>query len=134
MIEKRLLQIVVALACIVPLVTGGAGILSGPDWLRGVGSAPVDLDSHFRYMSGIFFGVGLAFCSCIPRIEIKGARFRMLGGFVVIGGIARLWSLLSVGTPSQGHVLGLCMELGVVPCLMLWQAAFARRVRISQGA
>jgi uncharacterized membrane protein YeiB len=29
--------------------------------------------------------------------------------------------------PSQGHVLGLGMEIGVVPCLMLWQLSFARR-------
>ncbi|MDX3910263.1 MAG: DUF4345 domain-containing protein [Sphingobium sp.] len=129
MIEKRLLQAIVALACVVPLVTGGTGILSGPNWVHGVGSVPVDLDSHFRYMSGIFFGVGLAFCTCVPDIEAKGERFRMLGAFVVIGGLARLWSLLSAGAPSQGHILGLCMELGVVPCLMAWQAAFARRVR-----
>ena len=131
MIEKRLLQTIVALACIVPLVTGASGIVSGPDWLRGVGPVPVDLDSHFRYMSGIFFGVGLAFCSCVLDIEGKSGRFLMLGGFVVIGGLARLWSLLSVGVPSQGHILGLCMELGVVPCLMAWQAGFARRSRVA---
>ncbi len=128
-VEKRVLQAVVALACIVPLVTGGMGIIHGPLWMKGVGAVPVDLDSHFRYMSGIFFGVGLAFCSCVPAVETKGARFRMLGGFVVIGGLARLWSLLSVGAPSTGHLLGLGMELGVVPCLMLWQAGFARRFR-----
>lgn len=131
MIEKRLLQLIVAFACLVPLVTGGTGILNGPQWLHGVGTAPVDLDSHFRYMSGIFFGVGLAFCTCVPDIETKGARFRMLGAFVVIGGLARLYSLISVGPPSKGHLLGLCMELGVVPCLMLWQAAYARRVRVA---
>lgn len=129
MIEKRLLQLIVAFACMVPLVTGGTGILHGPDWLRGVGAAPVDLDSHFRYMSGIFFGVGLAFCTCVPDIEAKGKRFRMLGAFVVIGGFARAWSLVSVGPPSKGHLLGLSMELGVVPCLMLWQAALGRRLK-----
>ncbi|MGK2908348.1 MAG: DUF4345 domain-containing protein [Sphingobium sp.] len=130
MIERRLLQAMIACACIVPLVTGGTGILHGPQWLHGVGAAPIDLDSHFRYMSGIFFAVGLAFCSCVPNIEVKGERFRMLGMFVVVGGLARLYSLLSVGAPSKGHLLGLCMELGVVPFLMLWQAAYARRVRV----
>ena len=125
--EKRLLQVVVALACLVPLVTGGAGIVHGPGWLKGVDAVSADLDSHFRYMSGIFFGVGLAFCSCVPAIETKAERFRMLGGFVVIGGLARLWSLLAMGAPSTGHILGLAMELGVVPCLLLWQAGFARR-------
>ncbi len=125
--ERRLLQAVIALACIVPLITGGMGIIRGPGSLHGVGPVPVDLDSHFRYMSGIFFGVGVAFATCVPDLETKGARFRMLGGFVVAGGLARLVSLLSVGVPGTGHVLGLGMELGVVPCLMLWQAGLARR-------
>lgn len=126
-VEKRLLQAVVALACIIPLVTGGTGILNGPVWLHGVGPVPVDLDSHFRYMSGIFFGVGIGFASCVPGIETKGARFRLLTGCIFIGGLARLWSLLSVGAPGTGHLLGLCMELGVTPLLMLWQAGLARR-------
>lgn len=125
--EKRLLQVVVALACTVPLVTGGMGILHGPGWLRGATGASVDLDSHFRYMSGIFFALGMAVASCVPGIERKGARFRLLGAFVVTGGLARLISLLIVGAPSRGHLLGLAIELGVVPCLMLWHRALERR-------
>jgi hypothetical protein len=126
-LEKRLFQTVVALACVVPLVTGASGVLHGPQWIRGAGGAPVDLDSHFRYMSGIFLGVGIAFASCIPAIEAKSARFRMLGAFVVLGGLARLLSLAETGVPSRGHLLGLGMELVVVPCLIAWQAGLARR-------
>lgn len=129
MIEKRLLQIVVAIACLVPLSVGGVSILHGPAFLGHPPVIPTDLDSHFRYISGIFFGVGIAFASCIPAIEIKGPRFRLLGALVVCGGLARVISLLSVGPPSKGHLFGLAMELGVVPLLMLWQAGFARRYR-----
>lgn len=125
--EKRLLQAVVALACLVPLSAGSMGVLFGPGSLRGMDAAPADLDSHFRYLSGIFLGVGLAFVSCVPGIEDKGPRFRLLGALVVAGGLARLGSLLSVGMPSQGHIFGLVMELGVVPLLLAWQASFARR-------
>ena len=46
---------------------------------------------------------------------------------VVAGGLARLVSLAQVGAPSPGHLFGFAMELGAVPLLMLWQAAFARR-------
>ncbi len=88
---------------------------------------PTDLDSHFRYLSGIFLAAGIAFASCIPAIERKGARFRLLGCLVVAGGLARLVSALSVGMPSTGHAAGLAMELGVMPLLMLWQARIARR-------
>jgi hypothetical protein len=125
--EKRLLQIVVAIACLVPLSTGGRSVLFGPGFLRGVTAVPVDLDSHFRYVSGIFLALGIAFATCVPGIERKGARFRLLGMMVVAGGLARLWSLATVGVPSQGHVFGLAMELGVVPLLMAWQWRVERR-------
>ena len=126
-IEKRLLQAIVAVACLVPLITGGWSILRGPGFLGHPPVVPVDLDSHFRYISGIFFAVGIAFASCVPRIEIKRARFRLLGALVIMGGLSRMMSLIAVGTPSKGHLLAFAMELGVVPLLMLWQAAFARR-------
>ncbi|HEU0044039.1 DUF4345 domain-containing protein [Sphingomonas sp.] len=127
--EKRLLQIVVAIACLVPLSTGGRSVLFGPGFLRGVEAVPVDLDSHFRYVSGIFFALGVAFVTCIPAIERKGARFRLLGAMVVAGGSARFLSLVTVGVPSNGHVFGLAMELGVVPLLMAWQWSVERRAR-----
>lgn len=129
MMEKRLLQIVVAIACLVPLAVGGESIVRGPAFLGHPPVVPTDLDSHFRYISGIFFGVGVAFATCIPAIESKGPRFRLLGALVVCGGLARVVSLLSVGPPSKGHLFGLAMELGVVPLLMLWQASFAGRYR-----
>lgn len=88
-----------------------------------------DLDSHFRYLSGLLFGIGLAFLWCAVRIEARGTPFRALGFVVVIGGLARLLSLAQVGTPGPGHVFGLVMELGTVPLLMLWQARVAGRFR-----
>jgi hypothetical protein len=128
MIEKRALQAVIAVACLLPLVVGGQGVLHGPAPFGHLADVPRDLDSHFRYISGIFFATGLGFVSCIPGIETKGPRFRMLGGMIFVGGCARLVSLLAVGVPSNGHVLGLGMETIVVPLLMLWQWRFARRV------
>lgn len=126
--EKRLLQVIVAIACFVPLSTGAQGIWRGAEMLRGVPRpVPADLDSHFRYLSGIFFMLGIAFVTCVPAIERKTARFRLLGAMVVTGGLARLLSLATVGTPSVGHRFGLAMELGVVPLLLLWQARVARR-------
>ena len=125
-IEKRLLQIVVAIACLVPLTAGPTGIVRGAGWMAH-GPVAADLDSHFRYMSGIFTGVGLAFASCIPAIETKGARMRLLVAFVVLGGLARALSWAEVGPPNPGNRFGLGMELVVTPLLALWQARVARR-------
>ncbi|MEM8697388.1 MAG: DUF4345 domain-containing protein [Pseudomonadota bacterium] len=126
--EKRALQIAAGVACLVPLSMGAASIVIGPSILSGIDDPPVrDLDSHFRYLSGIFFMLGLAFASCVPGIEAKTARFRLLGAMVVMGGLARAWSAAEYGLASHGHRFGLVMELGVVPLLMLWQTRVARR-------
>ena len=127
-VERRLLQGAVAVASLVPLSAGGLGMVEGPGFLRGLGAeVSTDLDSHFRYLSGLLAGIGLGFVSCIPAIERRGARFRLLGLIVVLGGLARLVSLAVHGAPGGGHLFGLAMELGVVPLLMLWQARVARK-------
>ena len=128
--ERRFLQLAVALACVVPLAAGAVGMMHGPEMLRGVGDgSPADLDSHFRYLSGLLFAVGIGFASCVPAIEARTSRFRLLALLVLIGGLGRLHSLISVGAPGSGHLFGLAMELGAVPLLVLWQARVARRAR-----
>ncbi len=121
--ERTLLQVAVAIACLVPLSVATLSVVRGAAWLQ---PAPaIDLDSHFRYLSGIFLVLGLAFASCIPGIESKNDRFRLLGAMVVGGGLARLVSLTTLGEPSLGHLLGLCIELIVVPLLLAWQTRIA---------
>lgn len=127
--ERRLLQAIVILACLVPLLAGAAGALLGPEFLRRGAPELVgrDLDSHFRYLSGLLFGVGLAFLACVPRIERSAAVFRTLAFLVFVGGVGRLTALAEHGAPGPGHIFGLAMELGVTPLLALWQARVARR-------
>jgi hypothetical protein len=126
--EKRLLQVATALACLVPLGMGGLSILRGAAVMKGVGDpVHVDLDSHFRYLSGLLFGAGLVFLACIPRIERHRAVFLTLGAVILVGGLARLLSLAEDGMPGSGHRFGLVMELLVVPLIVLWQGRLARR-------
>lgn len=127
--ERRLLQAAILIACLVPLLAGGAGVIAGPAMLKGIepGGAPADLDSHFRYLSGLLLGLGLGFLYCVPAIERRTALFRTLGLIAVLGGLARLTSALTVGLPGTGHIFGLAMELGTVPLLLFWQARVARR-------
>jgi hypothetical protein len=88
---------------------------------------PADLDSHFRYLSGLLLAIGIGFASCIAGIERKTKRFRLLALLVFAGGLGRLISLASAGVPGSGHLFGLAMELGAVPLLVLWQARVASR-------
>ena len=128
--ERRLLQIAVALASLVPLSMGTLSVLRSADVLRGVSQPlPIDLDSHFRYLSGLLLGIGIAFVASIPAIERRRTLFRTLGFVILIGGLARLVSLLQAGVPGPGHQFGLAMELIVVPLIVLWQARIERLYR-----
>ncbi|HEX3993771.1 MAG TPA: DUF4345 domain-containing protein [Acetobacteraceae bacterium] len=125
--EKRALQFVVAIGSLVPISAGSAGILLGPRLVGSAGIAAGDLDSHFRYLSGLLLGIGIGFLSTIPRIETHGGRFRLLTGIVVVGGIGRLVSLLAAGPPSSAMMAALGMELLVTPGLAIWQSRVAHR-------
>ncbi|BBK29517.1 hypothetical protein STHU_01510 [Allostella humosa] len=124
--ERRALQLAVALAGLVPVGAGLSGIWSGPSMAGEATTDGATLDSHFRYLSGLLLGVGIAFWSLVPRIAAHGPAFRLLTAIVVIGGAGRLVSLLAAGTPSPPMLAGLAMELVVTPLLCLWQAKVAR--------
>ena len=127
--ERRLLQAAILLGCLSPFWFGMRGIVEGPAMLVGVdpGQAPPDLLSHYRYLSGLFLGIGLVLLSCVPRIHARTARFRWACAAIVVGGLARTFGLLAGDAPSAAHRIALAAELGVVPLLVLWQARVARR-------
>ena len=79
------------------------------------------LQNHLNYLSGILFAIGLAFWSCVPEIETKGAQMRLLTFLVVEGGFMRLGHSAMYGFYPAGTVFALCMELIVTPLLCLWQ-------------
>lgn len=131
---KAALQVVVAALAATPVLVGLEGILSGPEFLHLEWPWPVDLDSHFRFLSGFFLAVGIAWYTCILDIEKKTERFRLLAACTFAGGLARLASLLLAGAPSAGHLAGLCVELVAVPVLVWWQARVANKAAEGAGA
>lgn len=88
-----------------------------------------DLESHFRYLSGLLLGIGLAFAASIPTIERRSELFLVLSAIVVVGALARLSALLIYGMPTTPHLLALGMELAVVPLLFAWQRRVALQFR-----
>ena len=127
--QIRLLQIVVALAGIVPVTAGLAGVIMGSSMVAPPGEFSVQLDSHYRYLSGLLLAVGIGFWSTVPRIGLQGTRFRMLTMIVVTGGLGRFVSACVVGWPGWFMLFGLSMELIVTPLLVLWQFRVERAWR-----
>jgi hypothetical protein len=119
MLERRALQVTIAIAALLPVASGLWDVTHGLS-----GSAGWD-DNHHRYLSGLLFAIGLGFWSAIPRIEARSARVRLLTMLVVIGGLARLLGL-ALGDPATPMVAAaLAMELIVTPLICLWQTRIA---------
>jgi len=127
--ERRLLQVAMAVACLVPIGGGLAGVVLGQRLtgaLAGVGPLDLGLDSHVRYLSGLLLAIGAGFAMAIPRIEVQGHRVTLLSGIVVLGGLARLYGIAVAGWPSGVMCAALVMELVIVPLIWLWQRRIAR--------
>jgi hypothetical protein len=123
--SPSLLRVAVALCGVVPVAAGTAGIVWGPAMIDGHAAA-IDVDSHFRYLSGLLLALGLGFWSTIPEIERTTTRFRLLTVLVLVGGFGRVISACIVGLPGGAMQAAIVMELIVTPLLCLWQSAVAR--------
>ena len=120
-LERRLLQIAVAVAGVVPVTGGGLGVLGHLDRAGHAG------DGHVRYLSGLLLGLGLVFWTLIPTLERQGRVVRVLAAIVFIGGLARLGGSVQHGF-SPMETFALCMELAVTPAIALWRERVERRL------
>jgi hypothetical protein len=125
MLERRLLQIAVAAAGLVPVAAGALGALRPELLLAG----PAHALTHGAYLSGLLLGLGLAFWLLIPTIERQGRVFGLLAGLVVLGGLARALTALRLGAFGLSVELPLVMELAVTPALWLWQRRVSSLLR-----
>src|SRR5690348_9807541 len=130
--ERKLLQIAIALAGLAAAGFGLAGVAVGTSFL---GMADdVVIDSSVRFLKGMTLAIGLIYWSTIPQIERHGERISLVTFILVGGAIARLIAVVRHGVPTTGILLGLTGELIFVPLLWLWQrhvAVVYRRTAIT---
>lgn len=124
--EKRLLQITIVFAAIIPIAAGGAGVFSGLSFFGSTEN--LNADSHFRYLSGLLLAIGLAFWAMVPHIEKMTQRFRLLTFVVATGGFARLLTAIWIGVPDMAMILAIVMELVITPLLCIWQASVSQKL------
>jgi hypothetical protein len=130
--QRLCLQLVMAIACLIPIAFGLAGALMGGGMLE-KGGVGISEDSQFRYLSGLLLAIGLCFLSLVPKIERATSAMRLLTFIVIIGGLARLAGVAVLGFPSRPLLGGLAMELAVTPLLCLWQTKLAERYRAEKS-
>ncbi|MBL4633873.1 MAG: DUF4345 domain-containing protein [Kofleriaceae bacterium] len=120
-IMKRGLQIVMAVLSLMPLTFAIKGILFGA--AQHIDSAHVTptIDSYTRYQSGFYLVLFMLIWWLIPQLEKQTAVFRIVVLAIFLGGLARLFSYLSVGPPPPRMIFGMVLALSS-PLLILWQA------------
>lgn len=120
--ERRLLQTVVALTCVVPISVGLYGIAGGF-----TDRETTEFVNHVRYLSGLLLGIGLYFLISLPRIEILTKPYRLLTGIIFIGGLSRVLGIFLGDAVSIGTLAPLAVELILCSLICLWQNSYARR-------
>ena len=130
--ERRLLQVAIALGGLVAVGAGVVGGLHGTLMLGDWGD--LNLDSHFRYLSGLLLGLGVAYWSTIPDIERHEARLGLITLIVVTGGFFRAFGLLASGSPDWPMRTALVLELVGAPLLYLWQRRIAHATPMDAAA
>ena len=90
--NKRGLQIAIALLGAIPVLTGIIGMLGLSDPLYASAGIPANvmLDSNLRFFAGVWLGLGISLYLLIPNIEKQTLLFRVLWSMIFLGGIGRL--------------------------------------------
>ncbi|CAF1492500.1 unnamed protein product [Rotaria sordida] len=112
--QRVSLKAAVGLSALVPISNGLLGIIKGPAMLEKAIRCTIPLDSHFRYLSGLPLAMGILLLRSLPNIEHDGSDLRRVTLLIFIGGLGRLWGLITSGYDTNTVIVTLS-ELFVLP-------------------
>ena len=121
--ERKLLQIAFAIAGLVLVAFGLAGVFFGATFVDLSGN--VVMDSYIRFLKGMLLAIGLIYWSSFPDIERNGERISLVTFILVLGAVPRLMAVIGHGVPTIGIIISLVGELIVAPLLWGWQRRVA---------
>ena len=118
---KKTLQILLIILSFIPLFFGIMGIVLGAGrWLPAEVVTPA-IDNQYRYLSGFYLSLAFLIWWMVPNIEKHTAPLRILVAAIFIGGLARAYSMMTIGFPPMANVYGMVLELGA-PIILLLQS------------
>jgi Domain of unknown function (DUF4345) len=97
------------------------GIGSVPGEGSGNSLSGATVDSRERFYNAIFFGYGVVWLWAGRQSPIPAKGVRWLAGFMLLGGIGRIISVMWYGWPHWFQVVLTVIELGLPP-LYFWLA------------
>jgi hypothetical protein len=128
--SRKLLQVSIFILTLLPLVFGLLGLAGGiARFSPGAPNISADLDSQYRFLSGLYLGIAVLGWWLIPRIEKEATIFRILCAAIFTGGIGRILSWFALGEPGGRFQIVLIAEL-LFPLLSVWQWTLVRKNQI----
>ncbi|NIZ91673.1 DUF4345 domain-containing protein [Kineococcus rubinsiae] len=117
---RRALVVVVGLLGAVPVGTGLLGVVGGLT----IGPGPADavryFDSEYRFLNAVWVLVGLLLWWSLRRPGERALVTRLVLASFVLGGVARLVSVVATGWPATVFSAALAVELLLVPVVLVW--------------
>jgi len=123
---KRGLQIVLAVLSLIPLAFAVIGVFGGAQMANEGAAVTAELDNQFRYLSAYYLSLFFLIWWVLQDLENRGTVLRLLVLAIFLGGLARLYSHLTIGPPPTQAIGGMILELGS-PILAFWHAMIAKK-------
>ena len=118
--DEQAVTVVVALLGVLPIVSGGRGMLQGPVAAPGGAATTPSVDSEYRFVNVFWFaaGAGLWWSAFAPRE--RATTTRAVLALASAGGVPRVLSWWSTGRPHPVFQAATFLELVGLPAVIVW--------------
>lgn len=120
------LQVGLGVLSLIPLFFSIMGIVNGAAFFMPDGGYPAAIDNQLRYLSAIYLLVTLLLWWTIPNVETQGVILAFICAVIFLGGLARLFSYMTLGPGIDTQLAGMVLELSA-PIFLIWQRLVARK-------